>query len=100
MIFGIKTKKDKRIEELEKLLDYMSATAKPHIATIERDVVTLKCKQILEPGMPVEFAKHRIARDFTEHIETQIDYDIRDSDTPYPVIEGTLRVVVQKGGTV
>lgn len=64
-MFGIKTKKDKRIEELLEFLNYAMAQ-RPSITTIERDVVTLKATQILEPGMPVDFAKKHMVREMAE----------------------------------
>jgi hypothetical protein len=98
-MFGIKTKKDKRIEELEKLLNYAMAQ-RPSIATIERDVVTLRATQILEPGMPVDFAKKHIAREMAEHLENHIEYDVRDSEYHSPLVEGTLYVCIRKGGAI
>lgn len=98
-MFGIKTKKDKRIEELEKLLNYVMAQ-RPSIATIERDVVTLRSTQILEPGMPVDFAKKHIARKMAEHLENHIEFDVRDSDCQFPIVEGTLHVCIRKGGAL
>jgi len=94
MIFGIKTKKDKRIEELEGML-FVSKLEQPMPLKIEHNIVALGASQILEDGMPVEYAKERIARLMVDEIESHIYYDVVD-DGRWKVLKGYIRVVIEK----
>lgn len=60
-MFGLKTKKDKRIEKLENQLSSMYLKH-PHIITTQGNVITLGATQILEDGMPTDYAKQMVAR--------------------------------------
>lgn len=82
MIFGIKTKNDKRIEELDKKIEELqrrndeliySLTLKPHmVETGLRDIQVYECATVLEDGEPVEWAKERIAVEFRFMIHDDI----------------------------
>ena len=59
-MFGIKTKKDKRIEALENQLSSMYLKH-PHIITTQGNIISLGATQVLEEGMPSDYAKRKIA---------------------------------------
>ena len=74
-MFGIKTKKDKRIEELEKRLDSMYFKH-PQIITTQGNVICLCATQILEEGMPSDYAKRKIAEKLVDEAIKFIHYDL------------------------
>lgn len=76
-MFGFKSKKDKRIEELERQLQatYMKS---PKVLTIERDIVVLGANIAIEPGMPVEYAKEMLARKMVEEVKQFMTFDLED----------------------
>lgn len=80
MIFGIKTKKDKKIEELEKKVSDLEFLRCARIPTlrIHYDVVEVKAKSILEGYLPEEAIKKEIASKLVDYIEPFITYDIQD----------------------
>lgn len=95
-MFGIITKKDKkiaeqaaRIEELERWL----VMKPPTITETRHDVRTLRCSVVLQDGMPAEYAKRSIARKMVEGLEEVITYDFHDEEYNR-VITGDLKVVV------
>lgn len=59
-MFGIKTKKDKRIESLENQLNSMYLKH-PQIITTHGNIISLGAAQILEEGMSSDYAKRKIA---------------------------------------
>lgn len=93
-MFGIKTKKDRRIEELEKLLG-ASNFKRPSIITTQQNVVCLRAKQIIGDYMTIECAKELIAQNMVEKVKEQITYEIEDvgSGKGERVLTGYLTVV-------
>ena len=81
-MFKIKTKKDIRIEELEKevegLLHVLALTRNPLTTYTNRNVREVVSVRFLAHGEPVEHAKRRIATNFAEGLEPYIHYDIED----------------------
>lgn len=92
-MFGFKSKKDKRIEELERQLSCMYMRI-PKVVSQERNVVTLKTSIVLEPGMPVEFAKEHLARNMVETVREHMTYDLDDDNEMRPVLHGQLQIVI------
>ena len=74
-MFGIKTKKDKRIEELENQLHSMYLKH-PHIITTQGNIISLGATQILEEGMSCDYAKRKIAEKFVDEAMKFIYYDL------------------------
>ena len=91
-MFGFKSKKDKRIEELERLLA-IASVKQPRVITQEREVVTLQAKIVLEPGMPIDYAKEYLARLMADEIKQHMTYDL-DDDNREHILLGQLRVVI------
>ena len=91
-MFGIKTKKDKRIEELEKLVT-LSRIEVPQIIRTERNVQTLAVKRVLEEGMSVEYAKEAITYDIARKLGEYIRYDVEDNGCDR-VLKGYTGVVL------
>ena len=89
MIFGIKTKKDKRIEELEQML-YMSHYKTPRIISSEKNIITLAAKTMY----PIEYIKKDIARKMIDEIEQYIHYDVEEGERDHKVLTGYLRIVI------
>ena len=89
-MFGIKTKKDKKIEHLESLL------ARPMMPYVpleikKGDLIPYKAQIILSDGMPVEYAKEEIARGLSESMKHHIKYDIfNDDETGKVIITGVM----------
>ena len=98
-MFGFKTKKDKRIEELEKLLDYLMHQ-QPKITTEEKQVVTLRRNQILEPGFDLEIAKELVAKRYGEDLRPYILYEVVTSPSGNQVLQAKLDVLSFMGGAV
>ena len=92
MIFGIKTKKDKRIENLENML-FATRLQTPMPITIEKNIVTLGASQVLSNEMPVEYVKDHIARMMVEKVRDQIFYDLEEHNG-IRVMHGYLRIVI------
>lgn len=111
MIFGIKTKKDKRIEELDKKIEELekrndaliySLTLKPHmVETGLRDIQVYEYATVLEDGEPVEWAKERIALEFRFMLRDNIFYDITtDKKTRKNILHGRIGVSRRLGGKI
>ena len=92
-MFGFKSKKDKRIEELERQLSCMYMRI-PKVVSQERNVVTLKTSIALEPGMPVTYAKEILARNMVESVREHMTYDLDDDNELKPILHGQLQIVV------
>ena len=90
-MFGFKSKKDKRIEELERLLVDMHFKT-PVITESEKNVRTYATGIVLEENMPVEYAKEKIAIKMSEVLKDLINYDVED-DGLRKVLKGYLKVV-------
>ena len=84
-MFGFKSKKDKRIEELERQLSYMYMRI-PQVVSQEHNVVTLKTSIILEPGMPVTYAKEVLARNMVESVRDNMTFDLDDDNEMKPIL--------------
>ena len=74
-MFGIKTKKDKRIEALENQLNSMYLKH-PHIITTQGNVISLGATQILKYGMTSDYAKRKIAEKLIDEAMRFIHYDL------------------------
>jgi len=99
-MFKIKTKKDIKIEELEKEIERLtqilkSPLGKPQIIRCERNITTLRTCRILEEDMPIEHAKYLISREFVEQLEPYIHFDISEDKSDYrkKTMIGLLQVV-------
>lgn len=90
-MFGIKTKKDKRIEELENQLSSMYLKH-PHIITTQGNVISLGATQILEDGMPTDYAKQMVARKLVDEAVNFIHYDLEQHGTKN-ALKGYIQVV-------
>lgn len=90
-MFGIKTKKDKRIEALEHQLDIMYFK-RPQIITTKGNVIAMGATQILEEGMPVEYAKQMVARKLVDEAIRFIHYDLEQHGAKN-ALKGYIQVV-------
>lgn len=99
MIFGIKTKKDKRIEELENLLSY-TLTTRLKAQSKTKDVVTLRRNQLVEPGVDVEFAKQLTVKRFSEDLRPYVKFEEVVSPSGDNVLYASLDVLKDKGGYI
>lgn len=90
-MFGIKTRKDKRIEGLENQLSSMYLRS-PQIITTQGNVVKFGAIQILEEGMQTEYAKQMIARKLADEAIRFIHYDLEQHGTKN-ALKGYIQVV-------
>ena len=90
-MFGIKTKKDKRIEALENQLSNMYFK-QPHIITTQGNVISLGAIQILEDGMPTDYAKQMVARKLVDGAIKFIHYDLEQHGTKH-ALKGYIQIV-------
>lgn len=95
MMFGIKTKKDKRIEYLESLV-MAQQYKRPTIIQQAKDIQTLGASIILERDMPIEYAKREVTRRLIEGAEQNIYYDVEDDNRGNKILRGYLRVVIER----
>jgi carbamate kinase len=94
-MFGIKTKKDKQIEELKTQLSAMYFKH-PHIIETHGNVVSVGAIAALEEGMPAEYAKQMIARKLVDEAIRFIHYDLEQHDGRN-VLKGYIQVVTYGG---
>lgn len=96
-MFGIMTKKDKRIKELEDQIAYMYYK-QPKIIQTSGNVITIGGKAIIEHDdyfhTPIEHYKKSIAQQMLRQIEDEIYFDIKDINGK-AVLTGYLRVVAK-----
>lgn len=90
-MFGIESKKDKRIKELERMLSSTYYRV-PKVIAQDKNVITLCTRTILEDGMPTEYAKEIIARRMVDEIKQYIYYDI-DDESCHHALKGYLKIV-------
>ena len=90
-MFGIKTKKDKRIEDLESQLSQMHYRY-PTIIASQKDTICLGATVNIEDNMPIEYAKRKLAEVMMTEVERHIYYDIEDFNGKR-ILRGYLRVV-------
>lgn len=90
-MFGIKTKKDKQIEELKAQLDIM-CFKRPQIITTQGNVVAFAATQIIEDGMPAEYVKRIIATKLVDEAIKYIHYDLERHGTTN-ALKGYIQVV-------
>ena len=90
-MFGIKTKKDKRIEALESQLDSMYLKH-PHIITSQGNVIAMGATQILEVGMTSDYAKQKIAEKLVEEAMKYIHYDLEQCGRNL-MLKGYIQIV-------
>lgn len=91
-MFGIKTKKDKRIEALEEQLNSMYFKH-PTFINAHGNMQSLGAIQILEEGMPPEYAKRMIAQKLVEGAIPYIHYDLEQHGTK-TVLKGYIQIIV------
>lgn len=101
MIFGIKTKKDKRIEELEEVIKVKDMTIKsmadkvygmPYIGPAKSfDYITVRSSRFLQDEIPLDFLKRDVAHKMTELLEDLIHFEVIEVDGR-KFLEGTLNV--------
>lgn len=103
MIFGIKTKKDRKIEFLQTELSYAWALNEEKLIEIEtlkdklyRSTVKpqmLFIEERVDSDLPVEFVKQRIVRQIAEGIEPYVKYEESvDVDSRTKRIKGYLYI--------
>jgi len=101
-MFGIKTRKDKRIEELERRNNELitALTLRLYMAeTSSRDIQIYEYSTILEDGEPVDWAKERIAMEFRFMIRDDICFEIyTDDNTGENILHGRIGVLKRLGG--
>ena len=90
-MFGIKTKKDKRIESLENQLNSMYLKH-PHIITTQGNIISLGATQILEEGMPSDYAKRKIAEKLVDEAMKFIHYDLEQHGRNL-MLKGYIQIV-------
>ena len=90
-MFGIKTKKDKRIEALENQLSSMYFK-QPHIITTHGNTISLGATQIIEEGMSSNYAKRRIAEKLVDEAMRFIHYDLEQHGRNL-MLKGYIRIV-------
>ena len=97
-MFGIKTKKDKQIEKLEEANKSLQESLAsiyfkhPHIITTQGNVISLGAGQILEEGMPADYAKRRIAQKLVDEAIRYIHYDLEEREGK-TMFKGYIQVV-------
>ena len=100
-MFGFKSKKDKRIEELERQLQatYMES---PKVLTIERDIVVLGANiaiAVLGVGGVGGYVVEMLARKMVEEVKQFMTFDLEDDTdraVPYPILHSYLKVLATK----
>lgn len=107
MIFGIKTKKDKRIEELEKQVEDLQYTAflKTPVMCVNYDIIEVKAKSVMDEQLPTDFFKDELCRKLADYIKPFVTFDIYDAKEWRPdqqlghhpegrprIMEATIRV--------
>lgn len=90
-MFGLKTKKDKQIEALENQLSSMYLKH-PHIITTQGNVISLGATQILEDGMPADYAKRKIAEKLVDEAMRFIHYDLEQHGRNL-IFKGYIQIV-------
>ena len=99
-MFGIKTKKDKQIEQQEeriKNLESLLATQyykHPHITQAYNNIETVCASVRLEDGLPIEIAKSEIANKMIWELTRFIYYDVEDDKPIGKVLKGYLNIGV------
>ena len=94
-MFRIKTKKDKRIEYLENLL--MAQTYKrPTVIQQEKDVQRVSASVILEPDMPISYAKRVVNMRMADVVEENIYFDVEDDKMGNKILRGYLNIVIER----
>jgi hypothetical protein len=100
-MFGIKTKKDRKIEELnekvEKLEEslYLTRFKQPRIYQQDRRTETVTAMRVLEDGVPTDVIKREITKMLVDEVYNLIDWDIEDYHGK-KVIRGYLNYVVDE----
>lgn len=107
MIFGIKTKKDKKIEELEKQVKDLQSTMflKTPVMRVNYDIIEVKAKTVLDERMPTDFFKDELCKKLSGYIKPFVTFDIYDAKEWCPdqqlghhpegrprIMEATIRV--------
>lgn len=101
MIFGIKTKKDKKIEELEKELAFLKA--QPVLPTgiytrysTKSFVTSIRFHKDEYDKVPTEFVKEELSKRMAHMLRDYMKYTERDdSQLPVKIVEGRLTIEVE-----
>lgn len=107
-MFGIKTKKDKKIESLEEKIKtlearlYESRFKQPRIYQQNAKIETVTAMQMIEPGMPIDLVKSKIVAMMIGQLKDKyVHYDIeQDARTQNIVLRGYLNYVIDWGNEV
>ncbi len=99
-MFGIKTKKDKKIEQQEERIKNLESLLAsqyykhPHITQAYNNMQTVCASARLDDGMPIEIAKQEIARKMIWELTRCIYYDVEDENdiAMGKVLKGYLNV--------
>lgn len=97
-MFGIKTRKDKQIEELKEtnkcLQERLARTyfKHPQIITTHGNVISLGAGQELEEGMSVDYAKRMIAEKLVNSAMDFIHYDLEGHEGKM-IFKGYIQIV-------
>lgn len=80
MIFGIKTKKDKRIEELENKVKDLETTMflKTPVMRVNYDVIEVKAKTVLDERLSTDYFKDALCQKLGDYIKPFVTFDIYD----------------------
>ena len=101
-MFGIKTKKDKRIEELERRNNELITALNFRLymaETSSRDIKIYEYSTSMADGEPVAWAKERIAMEFRFMIRDDICFEIyTDDNTGENILHGRIGVLKRLGG--
>lgn len=89
-MFGIKTRKDKRIEELE---EELKALKRQPVRVVENKILLkeLCCKRILNNNIPIEIQKEQAVSGLAKSLINLVDWDILDMEYN-KILEGRIRV--------
>lgn len=101
-MFGIKTKKDRKIEELNEKIEkleeriYFTSFKQPRIYQLDKKTETVTAMRIIENDIPLGVVKREIAMILTDELFDQIVWTIEEVNEK-KAIRGSLDYVV--GGT-
>ena len=98
-MFGIKTKKDRKIEELNEKIEkleeriYFTSFKQPRIYQQDRNIETVTAMRIIEEGVPLGIIKREIAMMLTDELFDQIVWTVAEVNDK-KAVRGQLDYVV------
>lgn len=101
-MFGIKTKKDRKIEELNEKIEkleeriYFTSFKQPRIYQLDKKTETVTAMRIIENDIPLGVIKREIAMMLTDELFDQIVWTVAEVNDK-KAVRGSLDYVV--GGT-